>query len=200
MQLVRVSVERVVLAASSSLSDSLESGPLSERGALESDSGLEQSGDELEPPALRRHHHHEEAEYDDDIDLDQEIPGLNSDEDDNEDDLENDDEDDDVDEGENKAESKDGKGQVDLQRQPRPSRIPGGVLLRRRDDDEADIARLEDEMSEPEDGLHEPADSDTEEPLGKEKASTTDAITQMLSRLAVEGGPDYQDRRDMTIR
>ena len=172
MQLVRVSVERVVLAASSSLSDSLESGPLSERGALESDSGLEQSGDELEPPALRRHHHHEEAEYDDDIDLDQEIPGLNSDEDD----------------------------KVDLQRQPRPSRIPGGVLLRRRDDDEADIARLEDEMSEPEDGLHEPADSDTEEPLGKEKASTTDAITQMLSRLAVEGGPDYQDRRDMTIR
>jgi len=80
------------------------------------------------------------------------------------------------------------------------------MLLRRRSDDddgdEVDIARLEDEMSEPEAGLNEDdhADSADDEPLGKE--STKDAITQMLNRLAVEGGGDYQDpaRRDMIIR
>ncbi len=210
--MVRVSEERgLAPPAPSSLSDSLESGPLSDRGGgLESDSGLEQSGDELEPSAARRSHPEEdhEPDYDDDIDLDQEIPGLNSEEEDeDEDDNEPLDDKEDDNEGKEKREEKrqegDQSGGGSLQR---PSRIPGGLLLRRRSDDEGDdevdSARLEDEMSEPEAGLNEdePANSD-DEPLGKE--STKDAITQMLSRLAVEGGgPDYQvpARRDMTIR
>lgn len=188
-----------------SLSDSLEESAGGGPATLESsDSGLEQSGDELEPP-LRRHHL--EADFDDDdIDLDEEIPGLNSDDiedDDDEDDVEKDDDDDNNTDGEineNKG------GDVGSLPRQRPSRIPGGVLLRRYeddDDDNDDIARMEEEMSEPgelqeEDQL---GDSDTEEPLGKEK-TTAAAITQMLSRLAVDGGPDYQDaeRRDMTIR
>jgi len=207
VQMVRLSAERDLGDSSltrDSLSDSLEesAGP----ATLESsDSGLEQSGDELEPPHLRhrRHHHEEEHEADfeeDDIDLDQEIPGLNSDDEDDED-VEKDD---DVD-----SEMNERKGHVDvdlgsLPRQ-RPSRIPGGVLLRRYDDDddEVDIARLEEEMSEPGDLQDDQiGDSDTEEPLGKEK-TTAAAITKMLSRLAVEGGPDYHqdaERRDMTIR
>jgi DNA-directed RNA polymerase subunit delta len=199
--LVRASEERAT-AAPASLSDSLESGPLSEPGgALESDSGLEQSGDELELPARRHSLRHEPPDFDeDDIDLDQEISGINSDEEDEEEDGDDDRDEANEDDSEaavdKKREEEEGR-----QRQQRPSRIPSGVLLRE-DLDEADLARLEDEMSEPEDGLHEdePADSDAEEPLGKEKESTKDAITQMLSRLVVEGGPDYMDRRDLTIR
>lgn len=216
MQLVRVSEERDLGESSimtrDSLSDSLESGPVSER-TLGSDSGLEQSADELELPAHRRRlqEEEEEAEFDDDIDLDQEIPGLNSENDDDDDDDDEDvgDEENNVAQKENveKKESKGGRGDSDLGSLPRqrPSRVPGGVLLRPYDDDDDDIARLEDEMSEPaEDGLQEnqTCDSDTEEPLGKE-TTTAAAITQMLSRLAVEGGPDYQQdlhRRDMTIR
>jgi hypothetical protein len=186
-----------------SLSDSLEESAAGPATLESSDSGLEQSGDELEPPLRRRHH--EEDFDDDDIDLDEEIPGLNSD--DIEDDEEEDDEKDDDDDNNTDGEINENKGgDVGSLPRQRPSRIPGGVLLRRYeddDDDNDDIARMEEEMSEPgelqeEDQL---GDSDTEEPLGKEK-TTAAAITQMLSRLAVDGGPDYQDaeRRDMTIR